>query len=146
LLPAQIAIKRGTDVIVLPRSELIHLLEATNPVLSKGVAPLIDRLTLPARNGWDDHPVGTSSGDFDLAKFDRRLSLIARPIVALSNVSDPRVVVGPALIERTYRHNISGAMTGSLQNEFWTSAEMRAFQARQVAKRGLPSINRWPTL
>ncbi len=134
---AKIAAKRGADVIALLRSELIHLLETTDPDLGKGVAPLIDRLTLPARNGWDDHPVGTSSGDFDLAKFDRRFSLIARPIVALSSAPDPRVVVGPARLERTYLHNVSGAMTGSLQNEFWTSTEMRGFSSKAGAETGL---------
>ena len=134
---ARIAAQRGAGVIALPRSELIHLLETADPALGRGVARLIDRLTLPTRNGWDDHPVGTCPGDFDFAKFDRRFSLIARPIVALSNASDPRVVLGPALIERTNLHNVSGAMTGSLQNEFWTSTEMRVFSSKAGAETGL---------
>lgn len=132
----RIAAKQASDVIALPRSEFVHLLESADPAL-EGIAPLVDRLTLPARNGWDDHPVGTSPGDFDLAKFDRRFSLIGRPIVALSNAHDPRVVVGPALIERTYLHSVSGATTGSLQNEFWTSTEMRTFASKAGAESGL---------
>jgi hypothetical protein len=104
---------------------LIGSLGAIEMMVGKELAPLIDRMTLPARAGWDDLPPGASIADFDLAKFDRRYSLIARPIIALSAGQDPELVFAPALVERAIVYNIGGALSGALQNEYWQSDAMR---------------------
>ena len=134
---AQFAILQGTGVMVLRRSELIGSLGAIEMMVGKELAPLIDRMTLPARAGWDDLPPGTSIADFDLAKFDRRYSLIARPIVALSAGQDPELVFAPALVERAIVYNIGGALSGALQNEYWQSNAMRKFASTAGSEFGI---------
>lgn len=133
---AILALKENSDLIILRRSVLLEALAEDELLASVTLAPLIDRLTLPARNGWSDVHPGVP-GDYDVSKFDRPRSLIGRPILALSKDDDPLLVLAPAVIERALFHNIGGAMGGDLQNQFWSSRIMQQFSSRQGAKAGI---------
>lgn len=124
-------------VMVLSRNDLVALLEDFEAMEGKDLSPLIDRMTMPPRAGWNDIPSGFSKPDFDLAKFDRRASLVGRPIVALTSGDNPDLVIAPGIIERAVFHNLTGAMKGSLQNDFWTSAVMRKFASEAGKRSGL---------
>lgn len=63
--------------------------------------------------------------------------MIARPLLALTQGADPLLAVAPAIIERALVHNISGASSGSLQNEFWTSREMRRYSSHAGGVEGV---------
>jgi len=134
---AQLALADGTDVTVLRRSALLASLAEDEVLAGAALEPLLDRLTLPARSGWSDIPPGTVAGDFDVSKFDRPLSLIGRPIPAMSGEEDPLLVLAPAVIERALVHNLGGAMGGDLQNRFWSSRVMQKFASQQGARTGL---------
>jgi hypothetical protein len=133
---AILARTRNQGVMVLRRSELLKGLREIENLSDLDFGPLVDRLTLPQRNGWNDIPSGATLRDFDLSKFDRRLSLIGRPIVCLEQADDPLLAVAPAVIERALMHNINGASNGILQNEFWNSPKMVAFAGSAGARLG----------
>lgn len=133
---ATLARRKHQGVMIVRRSELITGLRQLDLLSDFDFAPLIDRLTLPSRTNWLEVPDGCIVRDFDLSKFDRRFSLIGRPIVSLSAGDDPVLAVAPGVIERSIVHNISGAAQGVLQNEFWTSAEMRAYAGAAGARIG----------
>jgi hypothetical protein len=120
---------------------LVAALNALEDLAGYDVGPLVDRFILPARNGWRDLPQGCCRRDFDLSRFDRRFSLIGRPLVALSLQADPELVIAPGAVERTLFHNIGGATTGTLQNEFWRSKEMQSY-AGACGDRGGKLFNR----
>ena len=126
-LLATLAEERGVGVFVLSRSELIANLNGLEDLAGYDTEPLVDRLILPSRNGWLDLPEGCCRNDFDLSRFDRRFSLVGRPLIALSREADPPLVVAPGVVERALLHNIGGATTGTVQNEFWRSKEMRSY-------------------
>lgn len=134
---ARIAIEDGSDVCVRRRSQLLAELAEDGLFADTSLDRLIERLTLPRRQGWNDVPPGTTAGDFDVSKFDRPRSLIGRPILALTEDEDPLLVAAPAVIERALVHNLSGALSGSLQNRFWSSRIMQQFASRQGARAGL---------
>ena len=134
---ARLAANRKAGVFVVPRDELISAIEAFDAMKGQRVAPLIDRLTMPARTSLDDLPPGYAASDFDLTRFDRRPSLIARPIIPLSPGPNPKLVVAPAVIERALYHNLGGALTGALQNAFWSTEQMRFFSSVSGTKIGL---------
>lgn len=125
--PAQIAIDARSDVVLLRKSALVERLETLEPFHGKALAAMVERLTLPVRNGWGDHPSGTTSNDFDIARFDRRRSISARPLVALTDDEDPLVALAPGMVHRAVMIALGGAMSGSLQNGFWNSREMRRY-------------------
>lgn len=123
-------------VFTMRRSELRMAINGQDEQL-RDLAPLIDRYTLPCRNGWTTPTVGAIPRDYDLAKFDRRFSLIGRPIVAIDDDDDPLLMIAPGMVERSMMHNLAGALTGGLQNEFWSSKEMRTFASRRGDETGM---------
>jgi hypothetical protein len=135
--PASLAIEDGGGVTVLRRSALIERLERLEPFAGKSLAPMVTRLTLPSRDGWDDLPPGTSATDFDIARFDRKWSLSARPLIALSRDEDPLVALAPGIVQRAVIMNLGGAMSGSLQNAFWESAAMRRYAGTRGGASGM---------
>lgn len=132
-----VAVSAGNDVLLLPRSELIARLHEAKGVDEDSLGRLIDRLVLPCRNGWNNVPPGAHPNDYDLGRFDRPQSLIGRPLLAVSQDPDPLLVVGPAAVERSFLHNLSGALTGSLQGRFWSSKEMRSRVGRAANRLGM---------
>lgn len=134
---AELASEDGQGVVVMPRSRLIERLSRVKGLEALDFGPLIDRLTNSPRERWNEIPHGAVAGHFDLSKFDRRLSLIGRPILALSRSVDPDLVLAAGVIERSLVHNMAGAMTGALQNAFWTSSLMKTYASRRGAATGL---------
>lgn len=132
-----VARKRGAGVLILRRSELLAELASFKEYRDLHFAPLLDRLTLARRNGWSTAVPGAVRADFDLAKFDRRFSMIGRPVITLSDDADPLLAIAPAAIERCLVHNLSGAMAGGLQNLFWSSDQMKSFASACGGREGL---------
>ena len=128
---------QGCGILTNRRSDLLRQLQGVDHLQGYDAGPLIGRLMLPSRNGWDHIPPGCRTGDFDLGKFDRRFSLIGRPIVVLSSDADPELVVAPGVVERAFVHNTGGAAIGGLQNEFWQSPRMRSYAGAAGAKEGM---------
>lgn len=125
---ADMAIARRDAVLELRRSELIVVL---NTGAGEDVTPLIDRLTLIWRDGWETLAPGARPRDFDLTKLDRPFSPIGRPILALNDDPDPMLMVAPGMVERCIIHNLQGATTGTLQSDFWTSRAMSRYTGTQ---------------
>lgn len=125
-----------SGVFSMRRSELRMAVNGQDEQL-RDLSPLIDRYTLPCRKGWAATPASASARDYDLAKFDRPFSLIGRPIVAIDDDSDPLLMLAPGVVERSLFHNLGGALTGGLQNEFWSSREMQKFASRRGDETGL---------
>jgi hypothetical protein len=134
---ATLAQQMGQGVMILRRSAFVAAFRQFDVLSGLDFEPLVDRLILPHRASWREIPSGCTARDFDLSKFDRRFSLIGRPIVSLSSDTDPLLAVAPGVIERALAHNVSGAAQGLLQNEFWTSPEMRGYSGTAGARLGI---------
>jgi hypothetical protein len=128
---------RNEGVLILSRSDLLQALNSFDYLSGQDFRRLIDRLTMPSRSGWDDLLPGMKPGDLDVAKFDRRYSPISRPIISLDAGDNPMLAIAPSIVERALSHNISGAYSGALQNEFWQSDEMRRYASMRGAASGL---------
>ncbi len=133
----ELAEEDNKGVLVLKRSELLDRLKSTKYCGEFDLAELVDRLTLACRESWSDIPENAAASDFDLGRFDRRFSLIGRPLVAITAGEDPLLVIAPGIIERSARHNIAGAAEGGLQGQFWTSKEMRSFVGAAGKRAGM---------
>ncbi len=133
----EMAIEKKQSPFVLRRSDLIRQLDDLKLDGSPAFGPLIDRLTLACRDSWNDISTGSSKSDFDISRFDRRFSLIGRPLVAIDNEGDPLLVVSPAVVARSAIHNLSGATDGGLQGGFWVSDEMLSYTGHAGEKSGM---------
>lgn len=118
------------------RSELARALATDASFPREDPTPLLARLALPCRKSWRDFSAGVKEIDFDLNRFDRPLSLIGRPLLALDDGADPTVLVAPLLISDSTMYSFSGLMDGSLQNQFWTSDVARRYVGEVSAAAG----------
>lgn len=128
---------RDEGVLIISRGELLQSLRTFDYLRDQDFKRLIDRLTMPSRSSWQDLLPGMTTADLDAAKFDRRFSPIARPLISLNSGDDPLLAIAPSVVERSLSHNISGAYSGTLQNEFWQSEEMRRYASMRGAASGL---------
>ena len=132
----RLAEDRRQGSLVLKRSELIDLVARDETFPGVDPAPLIERLTLPSRAGWNQMPSGVTPNGIDFCKFDRPLSSINRPLLALDESDDPLLVVEPMLVADATLYSLMGLMEGTLNNNYWRSAEARRHAGQQGEKAG----------
>lgn len=80
------------------RSELLDILVECTGRESQNVTSTLDRLVLPVRNHWGETPENFRDKDWHPWRFRRRLSLVRRPLIALNEGDDPRLLVAPGLV------------------------------------------------
>jgi hypothetical protein len=117
----QVAEARGEGAFAIKRSELCSLLGENRYFPAGDHSALLERLTLPRRHSWRDLLSGLTESDFDLSRFDRRFSLINRPLLALDDSGDPLILVAPMFVADATMYSLSGLMDGRLNNQFWMS-------------------------
>jgi hypothetical protein len=122
-----VAAARAQGAFVIRRSEVCALLTENKVFPSGNHAPMLERLTLPRRASWRDRSLGLTESDIDLSRFDRRFSLINRPLLALDDDSDPLILVAPIFVADASMYSVSGLMEGTLNNQFWVSAQARQY-------------------
>jgi hypothetical protein len=72
-----------------------------------------------------------SEADFDLSRFDRRYSIINRPLPAMNDEVDPLLLIAPIFISDACMYSLSGLMNGNLNNNYWHSDEAGAYAGKQ---------------
>ncbi len=138
----QLAEAREAGVFLMRRSELARELQANKHYTSQDASPLLRRLTLLSRNGWHDLSPGLTEADLDLGRFDRRHSLIGRPLLALDQGEDPLLLVSPILVSDSTMYALSGLRDGNLQNQFWVSEEAKSYVGARAKEAGHAFENR----
>ena len=133
----QLAESQRSGVLVMPRSEMAHALSSNSDYSIDDPTALLERLTLRSRSSWDDCSSGLTKSDLELSRFDRPFSLINRPLLALDDDADPRVLIAPILVSDSTMYALSGLIDGSLQNQFWTSKEAKSHVGKRAGAAGL---------
>jgi hypothetical protein len=127
----QIAETVGKGTFAMKRSELSNLLARNEAYPIDNSAALLDRLTLSRRRSWRDRSSGLMESDTDLSRFDRRFSIINRPLPSINDDADPLLLVAPIFISDSTMYSLSGLIEGTLNNEFWISEEARKYAGTQ---------------
>lgn len=118
------------------KNELIRIFSEGTEICKKRIEKFVKRLTLKSRAYFMSPLEGANARDCSLYKVDRVLSIESRPIMELSSLSEPTVIVSPVLMERTLDYHTTGAIEGKLQNEWWESESMKKFTGRSGSERG----------
>ena len=129
----QAAERRGQGVFFARHSELIDELRRNVAYPRGDVSGLLRRLTLRCRGSWDAE---LAEADRDLSKFDRRYSLISRPLLAIDRDDDPTVLVVPAFVSDAIMYAISGLREGELQGTYWDSPVARSHAGAMAKANG----------
>lgn len=129
----QAAEERRQGVFFARHSELLDELRRNDAYPRGDVSGLLRRLTLQCRGSWDAE---LAEADRDLSKFDRRYSLINRPLLAIDRDDDPTVLVVPAFVSDAIMYAISGLHEGELQGTYWDSAVARSHAGAMAKANG----------
>ncbi|MQA19333.1 zinc chelation protein SecC [Rugamonas rivuli] len=100
-------VEQNEPVFFLRRSDLVAL--ADTPVGSL----IIDALTLVPRPQWNELPSGYSFKDIAPWKFRRRLSVLRRPLLQISDESDPVFVIAPGLVRDGFLSTVGNFYDGA---------------------------------
>ncbi|WP_192439403.1 hypothetical protein [Ensifer sp. ENS03] len=136
-----IAAERSSEVICLRRSELTSATVAVtgrlgNPITSDEFDHFLAAFGLFTRPGWDTPPPGFTPSDIFPWFFERRLSLMTRPLLVLSEEDDPEIMFGVRQIRMGTEYAVL-----LLEMGIWDKAKLRTAAAKayidaEVARRG----------
>jgi hypothetical protein len=130
----RLAMQQSSTLLRLPRVRVLKLL--TREHNSSLAARALEALTLAPRPRWDEEkPVNAKARDWYPWRFNRRLSLIRRPLIQLTNSIDSEMLLCPTLIDRSLRF-LCEAYSGQIPVELFDSAEMRAWIGHAVNREG----------
>ncbi|WP_439576120.1 hypothetical protein [Phreatobacter sp.] len=131
----EVADKLAVDVVNLSEAELISQLDnkvdlATLPAFAKN-------FTLSARPHWDKAPAGFDGDDIYPWIFERRLSLMTRPIIRIGEGAAARWTYGVRQLQMGLHY-----ASHLLESGTWAKAKLRSPEARawvdaEVGRRGL---------
>ncbi len=129
----QLCESANSSILVMRRSELASSVTVNERFPDRDISLLLERLTLPRRDDWKVRPEGYSSRDLELWRFDRRYSLINRPLIAITSDPDPILVVSPAFVSDATMYQVGGMHYATVHNDaFWDSKEATAYAGERA--------------
>jgi hypothetical protein len=87
----------------------------------------LSRFLLLPRPKWDKTPKGFEARDWYPWLFRRRLSLLARPLVRLTDDNDAPVLYTAGLLSDGLRYVVTGAYQGRFDSQYFRSAEFQSW-------------------
>ncbi len=127
------AMKLNNAYLRLPKSEVMRRLRGAGV---KDAERAFESFALAPRDQWDEtKPVNAKQGDWYPWRFNRRLSIMRRPLVQMSRKDDPVVLVVPSIVSWTLSY-VGRAAFGDLPKDLFDSPEMRACVGRAANRIG----------
>ncbi len=119
---------------IMDGAEISSLLQAAG-LSPQGASRLLTRLTLPSRPQWDEtRPTGGfSERDWRPWRFQRRLSLVSRPIVPVGN---GLVAFGLSTLHEAAGYLVDRSYAGELSEAFFFSSAMKSWIGTANDRRG----------
>lgn len=130
-----IAIRERRAAVVLRRTALLSVTTAGGTLSPDAAERVVEALTFWDRPGWRSVPEGFIPGDRQPWRFRRRLSVLRRPILKLTDEPDPLMAVAPGLAREGWVHLIFNLHNGNLPDA-QLSRRMRTWKAKVADRRG----------
>ncbi|WP_292634487.1 hypothetical protein [Mesorhizobium sp.] len=136
-----IAVGRSSEVTCLRRSELTAAIVALtgrwgNPITSDEFDRFLAAFGLFTRPAWDTPPPGFAPSDIFPWFFERRLSLMTRPLLVLSEEDDPDIMFGVRQIRMGTEYAMLLLEMGIWDKGKLGSAAAKAYIDAEAARRG----------
>lgn len=123
----------GKALLKLRRSEVVRRLREVGAVDGQRT---FEALVLCPRDRWDENPPANARArDWYPWRFNRRLSVLRRPLIQISQEKDPIVVLAPSLLANSLGY-ITMAEIGGRPETLFDSPEMISFVGKAAARSG----------
>ena len=127
------AVEKGGAQLSLRRSQVVQRLRDTGAIDAERA---FANFALAPRAKWDEsQPRNAEARDWYPWRFNRRLSIMRRPLVQLSREEDPVVFVVPSILAGTLNY-VGQAAFGDLPEDLFDSREMIACVGRAADRNG----------
>lgn len=121
-------------VMAFSREELLDMC-CKRSVSQSEVDAFISAFVLPSRSSWaPHHPVKPS--DVEPWRFERRLSVMLRPIVECASIGGIRYVYGVGTMRDALGYILDSITSGRFDKDVFVSTEMRAYIGKRVKAAG----------
>lgn len=131
-----IAVRNGASLVIRSRKQLVADILALDGVSPVNAEKLVTAWSLAPRKKWDDQkPSGARRQDWYPWRHQRRLSLLARPIVQLEAGEDAKCIVAPVIAEHALSYALR-AHSARLPVSFFSSEEMQRWIGATIDKLG----------
>jgi hypothetical protein len=107
---------------------------ARNSFTSNEIEGLFKNFVLLSRPDWEKVAAPFRGKDWWPWRYRRRLSLMTRPIVA---ITESDFIYAPGFCEDSFRHVVMECFTGAFETEYFDSRAMKEYVGRENARRGL---------
>jgi hypothetical protein len=125
---------RREAVFRMRKSELLAACNA-RPALKDGAAPLLEQLIFKPRPLWRQPPDGFDARDLFPWRFRRRLSILRRPFVQLTDDADPELVIAPGVVADAVGYMLGAFNRGDFHRSQLTP-KMNRWAGRASDRRG----------
>ena len=132
-----IALENKTDVVRMPRSVLEEALrDSAHPLEDDLLAKFLSAFGLTCRSAWEEPPPQYRQDDIWPWFFERRLSLMLRPVMILSTLPDPEIVYGVRQLDMGVRYASTLLERGIWPKERLFSLAAKSYIDGEVNRRG----------
>ena len=133
----RLALSRQELLLRFDESTLMCFLKAECSLDGGRAARFLCRFSLPPRRAWNkDLPHGCTENDVWPWRFRRRLSLLLRPLVQLTQGSKSRWLVHAPLVERSSSYLLNGLCHAAFATEHFSAESMRQFCGEVANEQG----------
>ncbi len=119
------AIQEHSPVVCWNRSRFVDL--TSKHMSANSANRLIDELLISPRPAWDQPPIGYTDKDIVPWRFKRRLSLVYRPIVQLTEANDGLCICTPESVRRGIALRVSRAFHAEYDDQMFRTSHMRSW-------------------
>ncbi len=134
-----VAVQQQCDTLALRQSEIEALLAALSPPIpAADLGRFLNGFGLKSRSGWDSKPAAPYSfSDIWPWIFERRLSLMLKPVLVLSHEPNPKLVYGVRQLDMGVHYAATLLEEGVWPKERLTSDAARTYVDGEANRRGL---------
>ena len=132
----EMAMERRSAVVEVTMGELRSRLATRRGMSGPVVDAFIRTIAVFHRSSWQSVPTGFASRDLYPWRFRRRLSLLARPLLAFGTGADDTAILGAGTLKMALSYLLEKARNGTLPQSFFGSEEMRSYAGTMNDRRG----------
>jgi hypothetical protein len=99
-------------------------------ITDEDASAALEMFILPSRDTWRVVPPQFAEKDWQPWRFRRRLSVLRKPLISLSNETDPQIVVAPGLVREAFQIMTHWFYRGQIPDRQARSAQMRSWLGR----------------
>ncbi len=127
-------IEREEVLLEFTRSDFIDL-AAARSVAAADVDAFLDSFALPARDSWTPQ-APTKARDVEPWRFERRLSVMLRPIITCASGDTIYYVLGVGTLKGSVTYLLDSVVNGRFDKDVFTSKAMRSYIGKKVDEIG----------